>query len=520
MSLVGCGSQRISTVTSATSRVGPESIFEAEPQLHTDPARTLDVLRQLGVARVKVYVPWNAIAPDPASRVRPASFDAGNPSAYPAANWSADDAIVRDASARGIAVDLTIGGPAPRWATGPDPPPGGPHLQWEPSARDFGAFVRAVATRYSGSYTPPGSSSPVPRVSFWAIWNEPNYGIDLAPQAIDHSTVEVSPRLYRGLLDAAWQALQSTGHGRDTILIGELAPRGITTGNSPGNFSGMVPLRFVRALYCVDESFRPLRGTAAAIRGCPTDSAGSRAFPRQHPALFQASALSDHPYPQGSVPPNVVTPAEPDYADLPAMPKLESTLDRSQQAYGSSRRLPIYSTEFGYQTDPPETIARAIDPRIAAYYMNWAEYISWRDPRLRSYDQYLLTDPPGANALGGFATGLEFKDGVAKATYAAYRMPLYLPATEAGPGRALEVWGCVRPAHYAQLDSGAPQRARIQFEPVGQHRFGTVATVTITSPHGYFDVLVRFPASGSVRLAWSYPHGPTVYSRVVAITLR
>ena len=35
--------------------------------------------------------------------------------------------------------------------------------------------------------------------------------------------------------------------------------------------------------------------------------------------------------------------------------------------------------------------------------------------------------------------------------------------------------------------------------------FTTLRTVTITSPRGYFDLHLSFPASGTVRLAWSYP---------------
>src|SRR5205085_5285191 len=180
----------------------------------------------------------------------------------------------------------------------------------------------------------------LPRVSFWAIWNEPNLGIDLAPQAVDRGKLEVSPPFYRRLLDAAWSALAATGYGTDTILIGELAPRGSTVGPVPGNFDMMVPLRFLRALYCVDSAYKQLRGAAAIARGCPRTAVGSAQFVRNHPALFHASGFADHPYPQGLAP-NVGTPLEPDYADFAALPRLESALDRLQVAYGSSTRYPI-----------------------------------------------------------------------------------------------------------------------------------------------------------------------------------
>src|SRR5207302_4812143 len=144
----------------------------------------------------------------------------------------------------------------------------------------------------------------------------------------------------------------------------------------------------------------------------------------------------------------------------------------------------------------------------------------FRDPRIASFDQYLLTDPPRAGPTGGFASGLEFKDGTPKAMLAAFRMPIYLPATSGKRGQPLEVWGCVRPARFARLDSGQPQRVEIQFRAAGQLGFRTVRTVTLTDPFGYFDVSQAFSGGGAVRLAWSYPHGQRVFSRVVSIVLR
>jgi hypothetical protein len=44
-------------------------------------------------------------------------------------------------------------------------------------------------------------------------------------------------------------------------------------------------------------------------------------------------------------------------------------------------------------------------------------------------------------------------------------------------------------------------------------------TVAITDPHGYFDVAQAFGHSGRVRLAWSYPDGPEIHSRIVNIAV-
>jgi hypothetical protein len=510
--LSGCGAQ--ATPHRGHSRL--QSIIEDEGFLRADPAAALAAYSRLGVDRVRVYVRWDAIAPDPTSSVRPA-FDAADPAAYPAGSWAPYDTIVRDAAKAGIGLDLTIGAPAPDWAGTPGAPrqeanPG----DWRPSAADFGAFVHALGERYGGHYMPAGASTPLPRVDFWAIWNEPNYGPYLAPQAIDHSTVEVAPRLYRGLLDAAWTALGVTGHRprTDTILIGETAPRGLSGPNLPGNFSGTMPLRFVRGLYCVGPDLRPLRGLAASVRGCPPDAAASARFPAEHPALFESGGFADHPYPD-QLAPNVRTPLEPDYADFAALGNLERTLDRAAAVYGRHPRLPIYSTEFGYRTRPPSA-SFGLPLAQAAAYLNQSEYLSWRDRRIRSYDQYLLNDPSPA-AGSDFVTGLRFSSGRPKPyVYAAYRMPLWLPVTRFARGTALEIWGCVRPAPRLARSRHRTESVAIQFARPGA-RYETVRRITLSDPHGYFDTHVSFAGAGTVRLAWS-GSGPTLHSRAQAIT--
>jgi hypothetical protein len=276
----------------------------------------------------------------------------------------------------------------------------------------------------------------------------------------------------------------------------------------------------------VDQSFRELRGVAAAQLGCPTTAAGSREFRSQHPALFGATGVGDHPYP-GNDPPNRDSQRDPSFATLPKLPNLEAELDRLQRIYGSNRRLPIYNDEFGYITHPPNRHA-FVSPAIAAYYLNWAEYLTWRSGRVVSTGQYLLYDPvptplsPG----GGFASGLLTWRGQRKPTYAAYRMPLYLPRTSARRAQRLLVWGCVRPAHYAAIDTRTVQSVRIGFRRGRRGPFRTVERVRLTNPRGYFETRIRFPASGAVRLSWSYPSGDpllptgTIESRIQAITVR
>ena len=519
--------------SSASADSNQITVMQDDPHVLADPGDTLNVFRSLGATDVRIFLTWDSLAPSPNSRRAP-HFSASSPSGYPAARWAPYDAAVRAAAARGIGVNFVLTGPAPLWATPPIRPGAGVTARtghdYEPNAADFGAFVAAAGKRYSGGYAPPGSSSPLPRVKFWSIWNEPNYGYDLAPQALKGA--EVAPYIYRALVDHGWSALRGTGHGGDTILIGDTAPRGA---NVPGVANGMVPLRFLRALYCVDSRFRQLRGSAASARGCPTNAAGSRRFRSQNPALFSASGFAAHLYTSGqdSAPSQRDPSNEPDYGGLIDLPNLTRTLDRVQAIYGSHAHLAIYNTEFGFQTNPPRPTCGCVflSPTTAAYYLNWAEYIEWTNPRVHSDAQYLLYDAPGANgsrSASGFSSGLEFISGAPKADYNAFLLPLYLPSTTTSSGRSLEVWGQVRPAPYAVRDSGSQQQVQIEFQPRSGGTWTTITTATITNSAGFFRVPVTFPSSGQVRLQWSYPSAFQFYppygsapitSRTQAITI-
>ena len=520
----------------ATASTQQVAIIEDDIHMLKDPMATLRTFRALGAGIVRVFVSWAAIAPDWRSTREPAGFDASDPAAYPAGAWDRYDAIVRDAKKVGLTIDFLVTGGSPRWADGPGIPSvaaTNPNRAWYPSAAKYGAFFRAVATRYSGSYPDPEDpSQTLPRVSFWSIWNEPNFGEDLGPQATDGSTIFVAPNMYRSLVNAGWSALQATGHRHDTILIGELAARGLIgkpdaahPGGLPGNFSQTKPVPFMRMLYCVDQNYRELRGAAAKQLGCPTTAAGSQQFRSQNPGLFGATGVGDHPY-AGDEPPTKDTSRDPSFATLPKLRNFEAELDRLQRIYGSSRRFPVYNDEFGYITNPPNR-HRFVSPAQAAYYLNWAEYLTWRSGRVASTAQYLLYDPVPTKLApgGGFASGLLTWRGQRKPTYPAYRMPVYLPRTSARRSRALLVWGCVRPAHYAAIDTHQAQYVKIQLRRGRRGSFTTVKQVKVTNPRGYFETRVSFPASGAVRLSWSYPANDpllptgTIYSRLQQITV-
>lgn len=490
----------------------------------------LDILRSLGVDRIRVTVFWNLLAPSPNSATHP-SFDAADPAAYRPGAWDRYDRIVVGALRRGIQPYFTVAGPAPLWASS-DPSRG--EWMWEPNPSDYRAFVTAVGRRYSGSWsdeqpqTPPppsglplplpGGSPPppqpapevLPRVRFWAAWNEPDQPGLLRPQT--QGGVPTSPRIYRGLQDAAWAGLQASGHRNDTYVLGETAPRGSRRASPT---SPMRPLLFIRELYCLNRKLRTLRGRQAAKRGCPTTASGRSHFVADHPGLFHATGWAHHPY-SFDTPPQTRD-RNRDQVTLSTLPRLTRTLDRALRRYHVHRRLPIWLTEYGYQTNPPDPYL-GVSWRRQAAYLNQADAIAYRNRRVRSVAQFLLLDagpntkePPNSFRYWGstFQTGLITHDGRLKPSYTAWQRPFDIGPTRVRRGRRLRAFGQLRPAA-----NGARLHAELQFKRRGSWR--VVRRLTTTSLRNYLVAHTRARSTGYWRLAWQTSSG-TLASRAVRV---
>jgi hypothetical protein len=536
LGLAGCGSSHSNTTSSgATTAKSPKvthrsdllTIMQADGELddpQSQPSVTIGALKDFGATTVRTTINWFNFAPDPTSHTEPAGFDGSDPGDYAPSVWKILDGADRAASADDVTLYVTLNGLAPYWATGPGLQPGVNPEAWDPSPTKYEQWVKAVGLRYSGNYTPKGQSSPLPRIHFWSIWNEPNYGVNLAPVTTNDGKVATSAMYYRKLLEAGWNGLAATGHTTetDTILIGETAPRGIPQPTTPAGL--MVPLRFIRAVYCVGTDYKPLRGAAATDIGCPTTSAETNAFAARNPALFKATGFAAHLYPDQFAPnvrsvPGAKTlpPGTDQYASFADLRALTTTVDGVAGAYGKHPKLPIYNTEFGYQVG-----ARGAAPSLtganAAKYLNQAEYLTWIDPRVRSFDQYEWHDsPPGQ---GNFVSGLYTWDSHPKPTLAAFQMPIWMPSTSRSKGTALQVWGCARAAPVVAKATHQAQSVDIQLSTDGGTTYNTVKTVKLDPATGgcYFDTTVKFPSSGDVRLSWAN-NGAPQYSRTQAITL-
>jgi hypothetical protein len=477
------------------------------------------------------------VAPKAGSRTAP-HFAATNPAAYPAKNWSQWDTVIEQATAAGMTVDLDIVGGPPAWAQGKGVPSKylQNHFGWEVNAADYGQFVTAVAKRYDGHFRPAGTSSPLPKVSLYSIWNEPNMGQQLGPQSIDATTTSpgnsLGPLLYRNLLRTGYSALKRNAPGA-RILVGEFAGSGrsgpVTHGHPqglPGETAITSPVPFIQTLYCLDSAYHRLTGTAAQIAGCPRNAGAARSFVRQNPALFNATAISTHPYgshyapdaPSSSIPKNFII--------LPVIGRLSTEMGEVTRAWHHPKTYPIWSTEFGFVTSPPYRGGGKPypSPADAAIDLNESEYLSYKNPRVQSYAQYLINDPQTQAGSGLFASGLRFADGAPKPSYNAYRLPLWLPRQTVSAGASTEVWGAARPAVFST------SRSTVEIQEQAGGAWNTLDTVGVNTATGYFDTHLRFTTSGPLRLAYTYPAtnpflpvgdaGTTVYSRTLKVTVR
>ena len=173
------------------------------------------LMRELQPDVIRYNVDWASVA-----ATRPAA--AADPS-DPAYDWSAADGIVVRSALQKARVLLTLV-QAPRWANGNRAPRTAPL-----DAADYGTFCRAAATRYSGSYAPPGATGPLPRVDAFTVWNEPNRGQFMQPQGAHGLT---APRVIARLMRACASGIHAVSPAAQ-VALGPLASRGGQGGIAP-----------------------------------------------------------------------------------------------------------------------------------------------------------------------------------------------------------------------------------------------------------------------------------------------
>jgi hypothetical protein len=322
-------------------------------------------IRNAGARFVHLEVFWNDVAPASA----PAAWDPTNP-ADPNYDWGSVDRRVTAAVNRGLVPHLTLRG-APRWAQGCDPIP--PHFApCDPDPGKLANFATALARRFSGSF------GGLPRVRYWEAENEPNLDFFFRPQFSGGKPI--SPRLYRAIINRFYAAVKGVDRSNVVIAAG-LAPFGY-----PG--FNVWPMIFTRKLLCMTgrRHPRPTRG------GCK----GGVHF----------DVFSIHPYTEGGPTHHALSPDNVSLGDLPQLQRLLRAADRAGRIRGQSRHTPLWITEFGWDSKPPDP--GGLPLRLEARWTAEAIYRAWKAGVSHFY-WYQLRDEP--------RDGLSFSQSIQQGLY-------------------------------------------------------------------------------------------------------
>jgi len=370
-SLVGQGS---ASTSSSALRVG---LFDDGHVLYGVRSTFFPALKQSRAKVLRVTLWWYRPGAIAVSTRRPA-----NPTdpADPAYNWAIYDDVVRRAAKNNVQVVFTIVG-TPPWANK------GKGWNVAPlQASDLESFATAAATRYGGSFEDADGNT-LARVSLWTAWNEPNLTVFLRPQFVRDSREPSgwaiqSARDYARICNAVVKGVKKA-QGSAKVACGDTAPRG---NNNPNTTRPSVsPLAFVRAL----------------------QKAGAKGF----------DAYAHHPYP-GSPSETPSTPPPPAANGLPAtavtMGNLNTLIAEVTRLFGSKR---IWITEYGYQTNPTDTIA-GVPWKKQAQYLQQAVAMARANKQIDMFIWFLLIDETSNDR---WQSGLIGSDLVKKPSYKAFQ---------------------------------------------------------------------------------------------------
>jgi hypothetical protein len=421
-------------------------LFDGPYPTSEEHALWLDRSWDAGARLVQVGVSWAQIAPE----TRPAGFNPANP-ADPRYRFATLDSVVREAAARGFQVVFFVTG-APTWAQGAGRPARPESAAWKPDAAEYGLFARALASRYSGTFTDPlRIGAALPRVRYFRVWNEPNLTIYLSPQWAGRRPV--GPDRYRSLLNAAYAGIKAVNRS-NVVIAGGLAPYG----DDPGE-ERMRPVTFLRRLFCL-RTFREARA-----RNC------------KGPARFDV--LSHNPINQFQPWRSARTTTD---ATTPDLGRLRSVL-RVARRLGTVKprsSKPLWVTEFWWASNPPTSfgVSRAKQAR----WLEYALYLFWKQGVKVAI--WLGISDPGSD-MDGVGYGLYTNAGEPKPALRAYRFPFVAERSSAGSAIA-RAWG------------RTPVAGTVQIQVQSRRGWRTVRRVRRRAP-GVFTARLRVPAGAKLR---------------------
>jgi len=271
-----------------------------------------------------------------------------------------------------------------------------------------------------------------PWVRYWLIWNEPNQRLWLRPT---RAAIYV-----RHLLNPAYEAIHAVLPDA-RVGGGETAPR--------GGLGGVAPVVWIH-------------GMALA-----------------HAKL---DAYTHHPYPSSPV----ETPSSHGCRNCPSitMATLPKLLILVRRYFGPK---PVWLTEYGYQTNPPDPFF-GVSPQRQATLLSLAAMRAWRLSRVTMLIQYLYRDEV---ALSRFQSGLIFANNKPKPSLRGFKLPF---AEMRRSGLRTTVWGQIRGGRLGPKPYRLEVLHRNVWKPVGGYR--------LTDHAGFFVRTTRLKRGALLRI-WS-----------------
>ena len=349
-------------------------IFDDGVVLYGEPDLVFPQLAKTGTQLLRVNLWWSGPGISVATRKprRP-----GDPK-DPAYNWDTYDRTVRFSIVNNIQPIFSIIG-TPPWANAAK--------GWNvapTNARDLRLFAAAAQKRYSGTFVNADGIT-LPRVSLWMAWNEPNNPVFLKPQyrRTGKTWAIQSGRDYANLCNAVVQGVKSIQRS-SKVACGATGPRGNNNPNS--SRPSVSPLPFLRAM----------------------KAGGAKGF----------DAYAHHPY-YGSPAETPSTPPPPGKRGQPptavTLGNIDVLIKEIDRLYG--KRMRIWVTEYGYQTNPPDRFYGVTYSKQAKY-LTQAVSVVRANPRIDIFLWFLLRDE---ERLGGWQSGLTTFEGTRKSSFNAFR---------------------------------------------------------------------------------------------------
>jgi len=200
-------------------------------------------------------------------------------------------------------------------------------------------------------------------------------------------------------------------------------------------------------------------------------------------AHAKLDAYTHHPYPSSPV----ETPSSHGCRFCPSitMATLPKLLILVRRYFGPK---PVWLTEYGYQTNPPDSFL-GVSPQRQATLLSLAAMRAWRLSRVTMLIQYLYRDEV---ALSRFQSGLIFADNKPKPSLQGFKLPF---AEMRRTGLRTVVWG--------QIRGGRPgRRMPYQLEVLHRNAWKPVGRPRDTNNDGFFVRTIRLKRGALLRI-WS-----------------